>query len=112
MTLVAGICSLALCFAGLSGVCLAMERHYSQVCRRPASPMQAQALRFGGWLLLAFSLLACMRSSGASAGAVLWFGVASICTAAIVLMLTYSPRAVARCALIAAPVGALALMAL
>jgi hypothetical protein len=53
-----------------------------------------------------------MRTIGASAGAVLWFGVLTICTAAIVLMLTYAPHAVARCALIAAPVGTLALIAL
>lgn len=112
MMLAAGICSLALCYAGLSGVCLAMDRHYRQVYRRPAASMQTQALRFGGWLLLALSLLACMRSIGASAGAVLWFGVVSICTAALVLMLAYAPHAVARCALIAAPVGVLALMAL
>jgi hypothetical protein len=112
MTLAAGICSLALCYAGLSGVCLAMDRHYRQVCQRPPSSMRMQALRFGGWLLLALSLLACMRSIGASAGAVLWFGVLSICTAAIVVMLAYAPSAVARCALIAAPIGAFALLAL
>lgn len=112
MTLAEGICSLALCHAGLSGVCLAMDRHYRQVCQRPASPVRTQTLRFGGWLLLVLSLLACMRSSGASAGAVLWFGVLSTSAAAIVVMLAYAPRAVARSALIAAPVGALAFMAL
>lgn len=112
MTLAGGICSLALCYSGLGGVCLAMDRHYRQVCQRSASPMRTQTLRFGGWLFLALSLLACMRGSGASVGAVLWLGVLSTCAAAIVVMLAYTPRALGRSALIAAPIGALAFMVL
>lgn len=109
MPLAAGIASFALCYAGLSGVCLAMDRHHRQVWQRSSSVSRSRLLRVGGWLLLALSLAACIRTSGFSVGAVLWFGVLSATSLLIVVLLPSAPRAFARCAAVAAPAGLLLL---
>ena len=65
--------ALSLCYAGLSGLCLAMNRHHQQVWARKAAARQ-HGLRIAGWLLLALALWPCVLAWGAAVGMVLWLG--------------------------------------
>lgn len=111
MSMVAGAAVLALSHAGLAGLCLAMSRHQQQVWERVLSPLSTQGVRIGGWLLLAVSFAACLRYWGGAVGPVVWFGLMSFTAASIVLMLSYTPRLLSRCAITAAPIGLVLLFA-
>ena len=103
------IASFALSYAGLSGLCLAMERHHQQVLQWRGSALWARGLRTFGWVLLSLSLVCCMAGWGASVGLVAWFGILSAAALLIVLLLPYAPRAIARGAVSATAVGLLAM---
>jgi hypothetical protein len=107
----AGLASLALCYAGLGGVCLSMQRHHHQVWRRESTAARSRVLRVAGWMLLALSLVACMRASSPAIGMVLWFGLLSAAAVTMTMLLPYAPLAVARVALAAAPIGLAMLIA-
>jgi hypothetical protein len=99
------IASFALCYAGLSGLCLAMDRHHQQVLQRRGSAVWTRSLRAIGWVLLALSGLCCVVGWGVSVGVVAWSGILSAAALAIVVLLSYAPRAVARGAVSAAAIG-------
>jgi hypothetical protein len=103
------IASFALCYAGLSGLCLAMNRHHQQVLRRPASAAWTRGLRAAGWGALALSVLCAGAGWGASVGMVVWFGILSVAALAIVVLLPYAPRGVFRGGVSAAAVGLLSM---
>jgi hypothetical protein len=105
----AGLASFALSYAGLSGLCLGMHRHHRQVLQRSGSTATLRALRASGWILLALSLMACVRGWGAATGIVMWLGLLSASSMLIVLLLPYAPRVFARCAAAAIPVGVLSM---
>src|SRR3990167_3200766 len=63
--------ALSLCYAGLSGLCIA------------------------GWLLLALALWPCVLAWGAAVGVVLWLGWLALAGLLLVLLLPYSPRTAA-----------------
>lgn len=91
--------TLALCYAGMASLSLAMDRHHGQIWRRDPAPPARWLLRGCGWLLLALAAWPCLRGWGASIGAVVWAG--SLCAGALayVLMLAYHPRTAAALAL-------------
>ena len=49
-------------FAGFVALCLAMEKHFSDLLGRKPSPRHLLLLRVAGWLLLSFGCL--VRFSG------------------------------------------------
>jgi len=100
-----GITSLLLCFAGLSGLCISMERHRRQVSKRDRSNRISTLYRCSGWLLLSLSFVASVLEWGTSVGIVMWLGIFSLSTAIIVVSLPYAPRVFAACAMLAVPAG-------
>lgn len=106
----ASFAALALCFAGMASLSLAMDRHHEQVTGRPSpSPRQRLACRAVGAGLLALALWPCIAAWGGSIGVVGWCGFLSVGALAVAWLLPYAPRfAVAA----AAVTGAAALLVL
>jgi hypothetical protein len=109
---VASVLALALAYAGMALLCLAMDRHHQQVWGREPSPGQRLGLRGAGALLLALALVPCVAAWSASVGGVLWLGFLSAAVLPLVFMLPYAPRATAWSALLLAPLSLLALAGL
>lgn len=100
--------SLALAYAGFTGLCLAMERHHEQVFgSRRIPPLRGRLLRAAGWLLLALSLAPAVQEAGPALGVVLWAGLLTAAALPLALLLPYAPRAAAAVALSPLPVGLL-----
>lgn len=100
---------LLLCHAALTGLCLAMDRHHTQVLGCKPGTRLARALRAAGWGLLGLALWYCGRSWGWAIGPVAWFGLLSAGALILVFSLPYAPRAQARLALFSLT-GAVVLM--
>jgi hypothetical protein len=79
-------------YAGMAGLCLAMDRHHGQVWGRDASPTLRHVLRALGTVLLAGGFLLCMGAWGGAIGPVVWVGFLSAGALALVLLLPYAPR--------------------
>lgn len=84
-----------LAFAGLTGLCLAMPRHYRQWRSGHAPALQRHLLRIGGWLLLALSAWASMRAWGAGSGLAGWLGIVTAAGLLLVWLLPYAVRWIA-----------------
>lgn len=84
----------ALCYAGMAGLCLGMDRHYRQVWGGQ-SPRRQRALRLLGWLLLAVAIWPCVQAWGAAVGVVIWLGWLSAGGLLLVLLLPYRPKGAA-----------------
>lgn len=97
----------ALSYAGLSALCMAMDRHHQQARQRSGSALELRVLRIVGWLLLTLSLVACLFDWGAGVGPVMWLGMLSASAVLLVLLLPYVPRAVVPCAAVAGSIGLL-----
>lgn len=100
-----------LAYAGLTALCLAMDRHHRQVWQRVPAPGLRIGLRVLGSSLLAAAFTACVDTAGASIGSVSWFGVLSAAGLLLVFLLPYAPRFAAGLSLLAAPATLLALVA-
>lgn len=96
--------AIALCYAGMAGLCLAMDRHHSQVWKAKA-PTRQRLLRVAGWLLLALAVWPCVQIWGGAVGPVVWCGMLSVGAFTLVLLLPYRPRIAALLAAVAAGVG-------
>lgn len=108
MTLTASImAAFCLSYAGLTALCLAMNRHQLQVWRRAAAPGAARMLRVAGWVLVGGALFPCVWGWGAGIGVVAWFGFLSAAALALVFLLPYLPRFSAGLALPALLAGVL-----
>ncbi|WP_437879793.1 DUF3325 domain-containing protein [Pseudomonas sp. LRF_L74] len=90
----ATVLAIALTYAGMGGLCLAMDRHHTQVWTKK-SPHLQRLLRVVGWALLVLALWPCIRAWGPSVGVVNWIGFLSASAFALVLMLPYWPRSAA-----------------
>lgn len=84
----------ALCYAGMTAICLSMDRHHTQV-RGRKSPALQRLLRPAGWALLVLALWPCVGAWGSSVGVVIWFGFLSAGALALVLLLPYQPKGAA-----------------
>lgn len=87
----AALLAVALCYAGMAGLCLAMDRHHAQVWRTKA-PSRQRLLRLAGWALLALAVWPCVEVWGSAVGPVVWFGMLSVGAFVLVLLLPYRPR--------------------
>jgi len=94
MELLSNVLVFALCYAGLSALCLAMDRHYADLHGRGAEPPAPlrRRLRWTGWLALAAGLAWAMHSAGAGYGLVYWIGSLTGCGLLLIWLLPYAPR--------------------
>lgn len=101
----------ALAYAGFTGLCLAMERHYEQVFRsRKIPPLRRKLCFWGGWLLLATSLLPVVQALGWALGPVFWIGILTATAMPLAMLLTYAPRVALALAAAPLPAGLLLLL--
>lgn len=95
-------------FAGFAAVCLAMERHYSELLGHKPSPARRRALQIGGWLLLAIALGLAVAHSGWAMGLVELFAVLMAGLCLWVFALPYQPRLMLGLAAVSLLLGPLA----
>jgi hypothetical protein len=100
----------ALAYAGLAGLCLAMERHWADLHGRGALAPQPtrRRLKAGGWAALALALGWAVAAAGGAHGVLLWLGSLSGAGLLLVVLLPYAARGAARLALAAAAAAPLA----
>jgi len=90
-----GLTTLCLAYAGFAALSLAMERHWSDRFGREAQPGRWRLpLQVLGGALLARSLGPGLASQGFGIGLVAWVGCLTAAGGALVLTLTYWPKAV------------------
>ena len=106
---VATLVALALAYAGMASLCLAMDRHHKQVWGRDASDRARWSLRCAGSLLLALAALPCTEAWGASVGVVAWLGLLSAAALLVAGSLPYAPRWSARLPIVAVLAAGLAM---
>lgn len=98
--------SLCLAISGMTGLCLAQQRHFRQA--RPSSVLSAgrqNMLRWSGWTLLVCSAWPSAAALGAGTGLTLWFGALTTAALLPVLLLSYAPLWVSRLGMLALPAG-------
>lgn len=110
----AALTALMAALAGFVSLALAMDRHFEDGFGRDRQPGPWRRwLRLGGAAGLALSLAASLALRGTSQGWVLWLGMLTAAALIVVAMMTYRPRAAARCGIAAAvAAGVLALLSL
>lgn len=106
------ISALLLSYAGMAGLCLAMDRHHAQVWGRDATAAARWGLRVVGGALLAAAVLPCVGGWGGSVGSVVWLGFLSVGALLVVVGLSYAPRVAARAAVAAGLTGSTLLLLL
>lgn len=98
--------AVALAYAGMTCLAVAMERQHRQL--RPGAlqhrPRRAR-WRATGWISLALSLWVIVLAEGAGRGTTSWFGILSAVTLMLVLAIAYAPKWVFGSARLAAAVG-------
>lgn len=103
----------ALVYAGMTALCLSMEKHYAQAMRSAdLSPGRKKCLKILGWGLLALGILSSIYGWSPTIGVVVWSGFVSVAAISIVLVLSYFPTQVVRIGAGAVIVGLLSLLAL
>lgn len=111
-TTTACLLAFGLAYAGMAGLCLAMDRHHAQVWQRDAPPVLRRMLQTAGWALVALAVVPCLQAWGGSVGTVLWLGWLSAGALALVLLLSYRPRLAAALAALCTPLALGGLVAL
>jgi magnesium-transporting ATPase (P-type) len=99
-----------LAFAGFAALCLAMDKHASDLLKRRPTPAQSRLARGVGWGLLLVSLLLAVQRQGWAYGLVQWTAVSMAGLLIWVFGLPYQPRALlglAAVSLVLGPVLAL-----
>ncbi|MFJ4395689.1 DUF3325 domain-containing protein [Pseudomonas sp. NPDC089396] len=79
-------------FAGFAALCMAMDRHFSELLGRKPGSGQLRLLRCAGWLLLALSLAIAMHLRGWAHGLVEWIAVSMAGVTLWVFGMPYQPR--------------------
>lgn len=109
--MLAAVGSLALAYTGMTALALAMARHQRQL--RPAAPAPGRSARtvwrLSGWTLLALSFALSLQAWGPASGAAAWFGVLSLATLPLILLLPYAPTLAWRLGCVGAGLGLLAM---
>lgn len=85
--------ALALSYAGMAGLSLAMDRHWEQVTGHSEVPVaRRRVLRPASGVLLALALLACTGAWGATVGFVAWCGLLTAGGLLVAWLMAYRPR--------------------
>lgn len=100
--------TLALSFAGLSALCLAMDRHHRAIFLGSPSRRRARALRVAGWCGIGAAFAAAVITADWNFGPVQWLGSLTGAALLVVGLVSYRPRWVRPAALVALPVAAVA----
>lgn len=79
-------------YAGFAALCLAMDKHFSDLLGRKPRPGQLRGLRLAGWLLLLVSLALSVHQRGWAHGLVEWIAVLMAGVTVWVFGLPYQPR--------------------
>jgi len=95
----------ALAHAGMTALCLAMDRHYVSLFGQAPTPLRRRCLRWAGGLLLLLSIFAMIQAYGMAIGFVIAICVTSIAGLCLIFLLPYAPRAAASLGLAAAAVA-------
>ena len=114
MELLSNFLVFALCYAGLSSLCLAMDRHYADLHGRGAEPPAPlrRRLQWSGWLALAAGLAWAMHIAGGGYGLVYWVGSLTGCGLLLIWLLPYAPHQAMRLARVIGGAAVLAAFAL
>lgn len=109
--LVNSLAALALCFAGMSALSLAMDRHYEQLTGQSEPPTRhRQGLRLAGSAALALAVWPCVAHWGWGVGLTAWFAWLTAGGMAVAWTLPYAARGTVRASVAAAGIGLLALV--
>ena len=110
MELLSNFLVFALCYAGLSSLCMAMDRHYADLHGRGAEPPVPlrRRLQWTGSLALAAALAWAMHIAGGGYGLVYWVGSLTGCGLLLIWLLPYAPHQAMR---LARMIGVAALLA-
>ena len=100
--------NLALSFAGLSALCLAMDRHHRAILAGVPSRTRARALRWTGWCGIAVSFAAAIITADWNFGPVQWLGSLTGAALLVVGLVSYRPGWVRPAAVLALPLAAVA----
>lgn len=86
--------AIALSFAGMAWLALAMDVHWGQVMHRPAEAARdtRQVLRGLGAAALPLSLLACLMADRPSMAALVWVMLLAGSAAAVAMLLAHRPQ--------------------
>lgn len=85
--------ALALSYAGMAGLSLAMDRHCEQVTGHSEVPLSwRRMLRATSGVLLALALLACTGAWGVTVGFVAWCGFLTAGGLLVAWLMAYRPR--------------------
>lgn len=107
---VASLAALGLCFAGMTALSLAMDRHHEQLTGRPAASRAGViAWRSLGSALLAAALWPCIAAWSSGVGLVAWCAWLTAGALLVACTLPYTPRITAGSAF-ASGLAALALL--
>ena len=98
--------ALALAYAGLTSLSLAMKRHHDQVMGRKLPPERVRYYRWPGWLLLALSLWVTLTVWPLGLALFMAVGLVAIAGLPLVFLLPYRARLAGRLA-VALPVLAM-----
>ncbi|WP_233588252.1 DUF3325 domain-containing protein [Herminiimonas sp. KBW02] len=110
MVLIATLTAFSLLFAGMSGLSLAMDRHYEQLTEQREVPARRRLqLRSLGWILLLLSLTACLQGWGVAVGLTLWCGLLTLAALGVACSLSYIPKLTVALTIVAMPLGLLGL---
>lgn len=82
----------ALCYLGMSGLALAMPRHFRQLRQHEPSGAQQRTLRMLGCAALAIGLGLCVRLLGFQIGLVSWFCLLMLGGLAVSSLLAWRER--------------------
>lgn len=96
-----------LCYAGLTALCLSMDRHHADLFGHKPTPRRRLGLKLLGWLSLGLSLWAAVVAAGWGLGVVQWFAELMLSALLLVLLMPYRPRLVlslAGLSLLASPI--------
>lgn len=92
--------AIALAYAGLTALALAMKRHHEAVLgRKPAGPGRLRALRFTGWGLIVLMLFCCLTLWPLGLALSLALGLVTLAGLPLIFLLPYHPRLAGRLAL-------------
>lgn len=94
-----------LVFCGALLLCIAMDRHQTQILNARLTAPTDRLLRLLGYLLLGAAFFAACAAKGWAIGSVAWVALCSAAIVALVLLLTYMPRLLPRIGLVALVIG-------
>lgn len=105
--------ALALCYAGMAALSLALDRHYTQLTGSDApSRGERIGLRLLGAALLTLALWPCIAGWGVSVGMTAWWALLAAGALAVGWLLPYQARPVMHTAVLAGALAVVALLAI